>query len=139
MKLKIKPADTWFSKCVRESYDWTCQKCGTKYERGSQGLHCSHHYPRGNKSTRFASENATALCFGCHRIWHSDPVGAFRWLLSVIGEGALDLLTEKKNQIFQMKKHHWKEAAAHYRAEHAKLMEQRDAGATGPLEFESWQ
>ena len=31
--MKAKPADTAFSKCVREAANWCCERCNTQYER----------------------------------------------------------------------------------------------------------
>ena len=42
MAIKITPADTAFSKCVKERADWKCERCGTQYQEGDRGLHCSH-------------------------------------------------------------------------------------------------
>lgn len=137
--MKLKAADVWFSKVVREAADWTCVRCGKVYERGSQGMHNSHRYRRQHKSVRFAKENTDALCFPCHQWYGGDTPEAARWLLERIGQGALDLLEEKKNTIFPMKKHHWKEASAHYRNQHKILMAKRADGIEGPLDFESWQ
>lgn len=74
MKIKIRPTDTLFSKIVRTRDDWTCQRCGHKYEPNcGASLHCSHYYSRGKENTRFDLDNCIALCYGCHRLWgHGD-------------------------------------------------------------------
>ena len=130
--MKLKPADTWFSKCVRKKAGWRCEKCGSQFTEGQAGgLDCSHHYGRAKKSVRFAKENAAALCCGCHRQWHSHPIEGFKWLEEYIGRGMLDILREKAHQTLQIKKHEWPEIAKHYKAEFAKM---EDGG-----DFQSWQ
>jgi len=44
--MKITPADKYFSLCIRERSDWTCEYCGNGYRHKPQGLHCSHLFSR---------------------------------------------------------------------------------------------
>lgn len=138
MRIKIHPADKWFSKCIREAADWTCEKCGGVYERGSQGLHCSHLFSRRHYSVRFCANppNAFAHCFGCHSYLGGNPVIFRNWAINEIGEGAIELLTEKHNNINLAKdiKKNLKDVAAHYKKEHERLMQLRADGAVGKLE-----
>ena len=46
MAIKITPADTAFGKCVKERA-LRCERCGTQYQEGDKGLHCSHGISRG--------------------------------------------------------------------------------------------
>jgi hypothetical protein len=132
--MKIKPADSWFSKCVRLSANYTCQKCGKVYSQDeARGLDCSHIFGRRHRSVRWAKENAIALCVGCHRWWHENPTESGLWLRSVIGEGAYSLLVEKKNQCAKVTKKEEKEIAAHYKKEHALMV------LNSLRDFESWQ
>ena len=134
MKVKIKPADTWFSKCVRHSKNWTCEKCGKQYSHDdARGLDCSHIFGRRFRSTRWAIENAQALCMGCHRWWHENPTESVIWLRELIGDGAYQLLLEKKDQIVKVSKPEEKEISAHYRKEYRRMV------AENSTEFESWQ
>lgn len=135
--IKTTSADAWFSKCVRERADWTCQLCGKKYEYKSQGLHCSHFVGRGNYSVRFHELNAFAHCFGCHSRIGSDHIGFTQHYLEEYGQGAYDLLTEARNDIDlgREMKRSLKEIAKHYKLEHERQREQRNAGKTGWLEF----
>ena len=74
MKIKIRATDTLFSRIVRSRDNWTCQRCGRKYDPNcGAALQCSHYYGRGRENTRFDLENCDALCYGCHRLWgHGD-------------------------------------------------------------------
>lgn len=72
MKIKIFKEDQLFSRYIRIRDGWSCQRCHAQHEIGSQGLHNSHYWGRGNWSTRFDPENCDALCFACHRLWGGD-------------------------------------------------------------------
>lgn len=135
--IKITPADRWFSLCVRESANWTCEYCGTKYEEKAQGLHASHYYGRGNYSLRFCPDNVFAHCFSCHLKLGSNPNDFVVWVRDKIGEGAIDILIEKRNDLNLAKfiKKDLKSVAAHYKSEYEKLRQQRAEGATGKLQF----
>ena len=132
--MKLSPADTWFSKCVRHSNNWTCQKCGKSYTPdNARGLDCSHHYGRSKRSVRWAKENVTALCMSCHRWWHEYPAESGLWLREFLGEGMADLLQEKANQYVKVTKLEEKEIAKHYKKEYERMVKD------GTTDFESWQ
>ena len=132
--MKISQADTWFSKCVRHSKNWTCEKCGKEYSHDNgRGLDCSHIFGRKARSVRWAKENAFSLCMGCHRWWHENPTESGIWARMVIGDGAYDLLSEKKEQIVKVSKLEEKEIAKHYKKEYEHMVNE------GSTEFTSWQ
>ena len=134
MKVKLKPADTWFSKCVRHAAGWKCEKCGNQYSAdNARGLDCSHIFGRRFRGTRWAKENAQALCMGCHRWFHEQPTESGLWIRKLMGEKAYELLVEKKNQITKVSKTEEKEIAAHYRAEYKRMVAEKSN------KFESWQ
>jgi hypothetical protein len=89
------PADHWFSWCVRERANWTCEICGKKYERGNKGIHCSHYFGRGHWSVRFEPLNAFCHCFYCHRKVEADPDYFHAWVEKKIGLEGLAILREK--------------------------------------------
>ena len=85
--MKIDKADQAFSAYIRERDNWTCQRCKTKYEPGSQGLHCSHFFGRRNESTRFEPLNCTAICFGCHKHFdETNRMDYMRFKMEQLGE-----------------------------------------------------
>lgn len=138
----IKPADKWFSLCVRERSDWVCEYCGKKYNQPTSGLHCSHYYGRRNKAVRFEPFNAFAHCFFCHNEFGGNPHKFHAWALEKLGQENYDILVELSNQI-----EHGRtvnrgiksgEIAKFYRTEYQKMRVLRDAGQTGRIEFESW-
>jgi len=74
-KVKLRKTDRLFRKYILKRDNYTCQRCGHKYNPSDnlQGLHVSHYWGRGRENTRFDPENCLLLCFNCHRIWgHGD-------------------------------------------------------------------
>lgn len=137
-KIKRSSADSWFSKCVRERSDWTCERCGAKHEKKSMGLHCAHFMTRGNWGTRFDPDNAMALCYGCHSYVDSRPYEKAEFFESKLGEGLVQIVREKaKRPAYGIKKM-LKDISKHYREEHKKLEEKRKNGAEGYLDFEGY-
>ena len=132
--MKISPADTAFSKCVREANNYTCEMCGK-----TGRMECSHVYSRRHRTIRWCKDNAKSLCNGCHRKWHESPVYSFKWFEDKYGSGRVELLIEKMNNRNRVKKLEEKDIAKHYR-EQLKLIEAKRAkGETGYITFESWQ
>lgn len=139
MGIKINPADQAFSKCVRASVNYKCQRCGNQYDKSSSGLHCSHNFSRRHRTIRWCKENALSMCYGCHQWFGGNPADSGRWLEQFIGEGALDILREKMNSKVKVTKLEEKEIAKHYRKELKKIQEKRDSGFDGDIDFESYQ
>ncbi|MCH7541954.1 HNH endonuclease, partial [Patescibacteria group bacterium] len=65
-KMKLRLSDRLFSRYIRYRDNWTCQRCGKRFEEKAQNLHNSHYWGRGDESTRFDTENCDALCSYCH-------------------------------------------------------------------------
>lgn len=139
--MKITPADKWFSLCVRERAGWKCEYCGTQYEPGSRGLHCSHYFTRGNWAVRFEPLNAFAHCFHCHQLLGSNPDKFYWWVKEQLGE-QYRLLIELERDIVrgkEVKRTKGKgEIADHYEAEYCMMRLMREAGAPERLEFKGW-
>ena len=136
-KIKIKPADTAFSKCVRHSKHWTCEKCGKVYPDGfatgkAQGLDCSHIFGRRHRSVRWWKDNVQALCMGCHNWYHESPTESGIWIRELYGD-RYELLIEKRNQIVKISKKDEKLIAAHYRKEYNQMIKD------GTFDFENWE
>lgn len=138
--IKRLPADMWFSKCVRERSNWTCEKCGTQYDFGAQGLQCSHYFGRRAYGVRFDPDNAFAHCFSCHQDLGGNPDDFTHWALGELGEGRIQMLREKREDIGLAKsiKKFLPDVAKHYKAEFARMRQERDLGATGRVEFENF-
>lgn len=139
MSLKINPADSAFSKCVRAANNYTCYKCENVYDKSSSGLHCSHNFSRRHRTIRWCKENALPLCYGCHQWFGGNPADSGKWLVEQLGDGAIDILREKMNSKIKVPKSEEKEIAAHYRAQLNLIEQKRADGETGYIDFESWQ
>ena len=139
MGVKIKAADTWFSKCVREAHNWTCERCSTQYEQGSMGLHNSHIFTRSHRTIRWAKENTQALCYPCHSWFGGNPADSGYWITELKGEGFMQSLREKRDLKLKVSKLEEKEIAAWYREQHKIILEKRNNGQTGFIDFISYQ
>lgn len=137
--MKISPADTHFSRCVRERADWTCERCGSKHDRGSMGLHCSHIFSRRHRTIRWCGDNAQALCFSCHHWFGGNPADSGVWVTDLLGDGHIAILREKMNTKLKISKQEEKEIAKYYKKEYDDMMEKRADGKVGRLEFISYQ
>jgi len=126
--VKVSPADTAFSLCVRTAANFTCGKCGKVEGR----MECSHIFSRKYRAIRWCKENAMCKCNYCHRWWHQNPLDAAAWFMSLVGESFVDLLKEKRDSKLKVPKTEEPEIAAHYRAELKKL-------ENGAADFQSWQ
>ena len=137
MAVKINPADKWFSKCVREAAEWKCECCGTQYEEGTSGLHCSHYFGRRANGVRYCPDNALSHCWGCHMKLGSNPDDFREWMVNKVGEGMIDILRQKREDIGLAKsiKKNLKDVAKHYKAEYERLKSLRMAGEKGQLDI----
>ncbi|NIT58410.1 MAG: hypothetical protein GWN00_19940 [Aliifodinibius sp.] len=133
--IKRTPADVAFSQCIRERADWTCERCGAKHPKNSQGLHCSHHHSRGKWGIRFDPLNAEALCYGCHSL----EGGTEQRRRDVLTDAEQDILFEKMNDTGlgkDARKTKGKgDIAKHYRNEFKRMSELRSKGVLGRIEF----
>jgi hypothetical protein len=118
MAIKRCPADAAFSTAVRMSRGNTCEHCG----RQDGQLELSHIYGRRAKSVRWDTLNGLCLCHHCHMVFTENPIQFTQWLQQYVGQGYLDILNEKRNQIFKTTQAIRKDIAKHYRAQ-IKLME----------------
>ena len=84
-------------------------------------MECAHIFGRRFKSVRWDTLNALCLCHVCHRYFTENPVDFTRWLQDTVGQGYLDILNEKRNQICKTTKESRAEVARHYRQEIKKL------------------
>jgi hypothetical protein len=145
--LKTTPADKWFSLCVRERANWTCEYpgCRKHIEPPTRELQCAHYDTRDIWSTRLDPLNAFCLCDVHHmRIDRNGYRMEFENLyLSVFGIDNLEILRE-----------HWRDnaglgklykqtegkgaVAEHYKKEFERMEEMRAQGFTGRIEFSGW-
>lgn len=118
--LKITSADKWFSLCIREAQNFTCERCKTfAPPELSKRLDCSHFHGRGKWSVRFDPENCTALCLGCHLRMTSHPIEHVQFMQEKLGPYRFQALQERANDTTRgrLAKRSVKEIAAHYRGQ----------------------
>lgn len=116
-KIKRWPSDIAFSNAIRLNKDHICEHCGN----GSRKMECAHIYSRRHKSIRWDVQNALCLCFTCHLHFTGNPLDFTAWLEDYLGQGALDILREKRNQIMKATPAVKAEIAKHYRAEFRRM------------------
>lgn len=144
---KLDP-DYFFSLCVRERADWTCQACGKKYvpwtgKNGypaNPGLHCSHYIGRANYAVRFDKHNVDAHCYGCHSKFEGNPHNFMAWKYEQLGGILYDILIEKSNDIMLGKqaRQQKQEIARHYKAQYELMRELRNNGKLGRIDFQGY-
>jgi hypothetical protein len=144
---KLDP-DYFFSLCVRERADWTCQACGKKYEpwTGSNGypanpgLHCSHYIGRANYAVRHDPINVVAHCYGCHAKFEGNPHVFMTWTLERLGQKLYDILIEKSNDIMLGKqaRQQKQEIASHYKEQFETMQLLRKDGKLGRIDFQGY-
>ena len=143
--IKRTSADDWFSKCVRERANWTCEMCGTIHAEAQAtakcgGLYCSHLFSRGNWAVRFDPDNAFCHCTACHFRFGGDREIQRIEYEKVFGNGKYEIIREKKNDttLGRMAKREIKEIAKHYMGEFQRMRKLRQDGKTGRIEFEGY-
>ena len=95
--MKITTEDQLWSRLIRKRDNFTCQRCGKKYEEGQQGLHCHHHRTRSCNSTRFDWDNCASLCHGCHQYVHSHALEHVEFFKSRLGAKRYNALIKRSN------------------------------------------
>lgn len=137
--MKLKPADTWFSKCVRAANDWRCEKCKGQHEENSMSLHCSHILSRRHRTTRWCVLNVQALCISCHGWAGGNPNDFTDWIIAFIGANNLDNLRLQSNSLIKVSKKDEKDIATHYRKQLKEITRKRSSGETGYIKYISYQ
>lgn len=140
MAIKRTPADDAFSKCIRESVAYMCERCGSVHTPSSQGLHASHYHTRGNWSVRFDPDNVSAHCYGCHQHLGSHPAEFKVWMRNKLGEARFDWLELRSvdASLGRQARKEAKDIAKHYREQLKAMKERRRAGQMGVLQLVSW-
>lgn len=95
--IKRDPADVAFSKYVRLSQGYTCQRCLKKFPDNAANLHNSHFFGRRKESTRYDLQNCDAICSYCHRHFESNPAEYVAFKLKQLGQKDYDSLVLRAN------------------------------------------
>jgi len=145
-RIAIADPDYWFSLCVRERANWTCESCGKHYEPwisakgdpANPGLHCSHYIGRANYATRFEPMNANAHCYGCHSKFEQNPHVFQEWKKMIIGNTSYEILIEKSTNIMLGKQARQEKAqiAEHFKEQFQRMRQSKEfTGYKGQLGF----
>lgn len=138
--MKRSPADSAFSKCVRERNDWHCEYCKRDFSNNTHILDCSHFYGRRARTVRWDGDNAFSHCRGCHNKLGENPGEFHTWAVNTRGDGWFEILTDKwRNLKRKITKQEEKEIAKHYREELKKMEQKRKDGVKGWLEFTNYE
>jgi len=143
MGIKTTQADKWFSLCIRERANWTCEYAGTIFTPPTNGLHCSHYKTRGNWSVRFEPLNAFAHSYGSHAYMEANKEDIFKpWIKEKLGDDYNILLelaqcSDRAREYRKANKGRGKKNAliTHYKTEHERMQELRNDGHQGRIEF----
>lgn len=136
MKIKIDPADRYFSLCVRERAGNRCEVCARSSE--DYRIDCSHLFSRRHNATRWNPFNAFAHCFVCHQRLGGNPVEFTRWAESKLGPAKVEALRVKHQMTLKLSAKDKAFIADHYRKEHKAMLAKRKEGNTGYLQFKDW-
>ena len=91
--MKLSAEDRAWSVDVKQRERYTCQRCLTFYPEGRrQGIQAHHIFTRSRRSTRWDLVNGVALCTGCHRWAHSNPLEFHELARSWLGADVYDAL-----------------------------------------------
>jgi hypothetical protein len=134
MAVKRDKYDRIFSDIVRERADHTCEHCG-KYEGKTQSCHCAHIHGRASRATRWCADNVICLCASCHFNFGTHPTEFTNWLREYLGQGYLDVLSERAHSIKKWTKHDKEEMYKHYKDEYKIMMKARNNGVEGRITF----
>lgn len=137
-KPKVLDPDFFFSLCVRERANWTCESCGKKYEPfesgkgypANPGLHCSHFIGRANYAVRFDPMNANAHCYGCHAKFEGNPHVFQEWKRIYLGDTSYEILIEKSINLMLGKQARKEKQliAEHYKSEFEMMVSRKSKG-----------
>jgi len=140
--------DYWFSMCVRERANWTCESCGKHYEpwvgvkgeMANPGLHASHFIGRANYSVRFDPLNVDAHCAYCHRQFEGNPHEFKEWKIAQITQEVYDIVIEKSRNVLLGKqaRKEKKAIADHFEKEYRKMQAIRAVRMGGRIVFEGY-
>ena len=121
--MKLFPADSAFSICIRTRDRWACTRCHVTYPPPTQALHCMHWQGRGKWSVRFNPDNARAGCYGCHRYLDTHPYEKDRFFRLWLGDTRADEIVLLANKPSNGIKKELKLIAKHYRTQHERMQD----------------
>ncbi len=97
--MKRTAADAKWSLAIRERDGYQCQRCEKFYPKKHRGLHAAHIFSRAIKRTRTDMDNGVTLCYGCHALFHREPLEFHEFVKEWMGEDRYEALSNKARRI----------------------------------------
>ena len=150
MKLKTTRADYWFSLCVRERANFTCEYCGLELRKQPYLLDCSHFISRSNNSTRCHPQNAFAHCKehpdtnSCHaklgggRYESGNPAEFVKHYDDIFGIDNREVIRVLSRMPFYHYKQHIKPMSDFYRPIYRDMLKKRENGIDDRIDFDNY-
>jgi len=100
-----------FSQIIRLRDNYTCQRCGKKYDKIDRAIHTSHIWPVGTyRSMRFEIDNAKLLCYYDHiNWWHKNPMQAGAWVREFLGKEKYAKLLKMSQETILLNEQYFRE------------------------------
>lgn len=103
------------------------------------GMQCAHVFGRKHGNVRCYPDNAICLCASCHAVFTDAPTEWGLFVIAQLGEGAYQLLLDRKNNLsIKYNKAAKAEMAKHYRDEYTRVQKLRAKGADGYIRLVSY-
>lgn len=93
--MKRDKLDILFSHYVKLLCAGICSRCHKYLGVKSRGLHCAHCFTRAKRCVRFDRDNATALCYGCHRYLDGRPSEKTEFFMELLGTKRFNVLDRR--------------------------------------------
>jgi len=133
-KVTIKTPDMWFSKALRLSKDYTCERCGLvggPTAEHNQTQNC-HILGRRNQATRYSVTNCLCMCAVCHRKTGENIKDHEKWVIEKYGQARMDRIHLTARGVLKPTKINLKLISDHYRLEFHRMTK------TGARDLQSW-
>ena len=135
--MKRDKLDILFSKLVRERSGWTCDNCHKYFpEEDRQALHCSHFWTRSRRATRWHPNSAASHCVFCHKVFTEDPALFGAWIVTHLGQERSEEMRKLSLSYGHLTKGDKADIYKHLQGEYQKIMDQREQGVTGRIDFD---
>lgn len=127
--------DKVFSDLVRERANYVCESCGMDCRHSPGYLHCSHVVSRRHVTTRWHPMGANAHCASCHSKFTDSPFDHYDWCTDYWGKQGLEFIRRYSREIVNWRADIREEIYQHYRKELEHMLNLRNAGEMGRIEF----
>ncbi len=139
LPVKRDPLDKIFSKCIRESYDYTCCASKKNYRHDPGYLHCAHIHTRKHRATRWLPYlGAIALDAQRHRRFTDYPLEWAEFCRGFLGPEAYDTAKQLAHSTVKFTKSDKADMLEHFKSELKRMEDLRKDGVTGFIRLNSF-